>query len=224
MSLERYQRSFLFNRIPILHPAIFYDDCEGTFAYIVTADGADFYASYSTANPLVGTNCLHLKTRSTGPQINDEVMITKRLWLPPTQSGRIQLAITPQDNVNDIRIWTSLLWYDGVNLHTAQFSLNGQTKGLYYRDAALNWILVFPNVYRTQALTWTYLDFYVHFLSERYGYVACNNQVADLADIPVLSSPDATPPHLQLNLIVTTLTAARGGAAFDQILLTSETP
>lgn len=224
MSLERYQRSFVFNRVPIIWPIVFADDCEGTIGYETSGTGADWSVSYGTTRPFQGNHNLELKTRVTAPAIGDLVRAQLKLWLPPTQFGRIQFAFRPYLNGALQYIYLSLLWYNGVRLNSAEIRLDTANETVAYRNAAGAWINIPDFTFNNHAWTWSFFDFYADFINNTYSYFTLNNRTVDLAGTPVLTVGDLTPPQLELGLAVETQAASQVGTNFAQILLTPESP
>ncbi|MBA7618454.1 hypothetical protein ES703_25780 [subsurface metagenome] len=223
MPQERYLRAFAFNQIPILHPALLYDDCDGTFNWVASGDGADWVAQYDTSVPYVGTNGLLLRTRATAPAANDNVSVVKRLWLPPNHLGRVQLVVRPVTHNQDLFIQVALLWFDGVHLHTAQIRIDTNARIIRYRNAAGTWTTIFTDALESAVGAWNHLDFYADFAHQLYGYLTFNHETVDLTGVRVLTGMDATQIHLELVLWLEISGVVQGGCAFDQILLTSET-
>lgn len=223
MPQERYLRAFAFNQIPVLHPALLYDDCDGTFNWVPSGDGADWVAQYDTGVPYVGTNGLLLRTRATGPAATDHVTVLKRLWLPPNHLGRVQIVQRPVTHNQDLFIQVALLWFDGVNLHSAQIRMDTATRAVLYRNAGGTWTPLFANAFESAVGAWNHLDFYCDFAHHVYGYVTFNHNTVDLSGVPVLTGVDPTQIHLELVLWLEIQGVVQGGCAFDQILVTSET-
>lgn len=223
MPQERYLRTFQFNSVPTMHPIMFYDDCSGTFMWISSGTGADWVAQYDTSVPYVGTHGLLMRTRATGPAIGDDTTVNKRLWLPPNHLGRIQLVVRPISHNQDLYIMVALLWFDGVELHTAQMRIDTATRVLQYRNAAGAWTTIFTNALDHSVGPWNHLDFFANFTTHRYGYLTFNHQIADLSLIPVFTAFNVTQIHLELVLWLEIQGNVQGSCAFDQIQLTSET-
>lgn len=223
MPQERYLRAFAFNQVPILHPVLLYDDCAGTFNWVPSGDGADWVAEYSTGVPYVGTNGLLLRTRVTAPAATDHVTVLKRLWLPPNHLGRVQLVVRPVTHNQDLFIQAALLWFDGVNLHSAQIQMDTATRVVQYRNSLGGWTPIFTNAFESAVGAWNHLDFYADFEHQVYGYLTFNHQTVDLTGIPVLTAIDPTQIHLELVLWLEIQGVVQGGCAFDHIILTSET-
>jgi len=223
MPQERYLRAFAFNQIPILHPALLHVDCEGTWNWSSTGTGADWVAQYDTSCPFVGLHGILLRTRATAPAIGDHVTPLTRLWLPPNHLGRLQLVVRPVTHNQDLFITMALLWFDGVNLHSAQIRMDTATRAVLFRNAAGTWTPLFANAFEHTVGAWNHLDFYADFSNHVYGYVTFNHNTVDLSGVPVLTGLDPTQIHLELVLWLEIQGAVQGGCAFDQILLTSET-
>lgn len=63
----------IFSLYPILHPALFYDNAEGTFQWTVTGTAGEYKASYETSGALVGLKGLVMHTKTDTPAGGDYV-------------------------------------------------------------------------------------------------------------------------------------------------------
>jgi len=222
MSQEKYNKVFPFGHVPILYPALFYDDCEGNYSWITTGTGTDYAANYATQNVFVGKQVISLKTRATTPTINDTITIQKTFGAVPTQLVRIQLlyrrASQPPTHSFELRFD----WYDGENLWCVNIRLDGASEHVdYWRADHLfhtipNWRFD-PSWY-----TWNRIDLSVDLLKHLYRRLAINHQVTDLNAEIELSEPDTKPAALALSLNLRTLENIQAWALVDQVLVTPE--
>lgn len=221
---ERYRRVHLFNRIPILYPAIFYDDCSGTYRYQNTGDGADFSSEYLTSAAFIGTNGIQMRTRTTNPAADDYVTLSKTLHLPPSKLIRLQLsAMNPLTSPN-LHLIASLHWYDGTNVYMCRIRLTMADEKVYYcsgwapvyTDTGLHWY--------HEAYAWNRLDISANINEGKFHRLTVNEQTLDMSAISLPSTASGLTPHLMFQVSVITAANARATAYFDQFLLTGENP
>jgi hypothetical protein len=222
MSQERIQRAHVLGTTPIMHPTIFYDNCDGTFDYVVTGTGADFAAAYVTTYALSNLKSLLAQTKLTTPAVADYVDVAKNLWLPPTKLVRLQLAFRLISASTGITIQWGIKWYDGVNVNTAHLRVDRSTLLTQYYNAAGSWTTITGPTCPPDPYTWSYYDLVADFTKNEYVRMTASHVPVSLAGTPVNSSAGATRPKCILGLIVTAGAAVRAECAFSQILLTGE--
>lgn len=228
MPQEHYQRVHGFTTIPVIHPALFFDDSSGTFTWQAEGDGADWTAEYDPLAAHVQLNGILLKTRETTPTTNDHVVIYRRLWLPPRGVLRLQyVACLPTTGPN-AALDLTLIWNDGVNAHDAGIRLRATSPSIYYIrgwDApGFDWGSL-PTFSRGEIdHSWVKIDLSVNLDTNFHHRVQVNEQVLDGRTLAISTHPPALEKHMHLAFDLSTPTAAQATAYVDQILLTQETP
>jgi len=228
MSQEHYQRTLPFSRVPILHPAIFYDNASGTFNWLQSGDGVDFTADYHADAAFVDTNGIRLITKSTTPAENDLVTINRILWMPPINRLRFQACFHfPTYAINcRLKFWVET--YDGLTLHATGIAANPQNGVVYYISAlpagAPTWS-VLPGVTIPMAdAIWSKLDFSTDFATDYNHLLHLNSTVLDVSAVAVPTFGSPAQRRLTLFIQLQTLQIAQATAYVDQVLLTPENP
>lgn len=212
------------SHVPILFPAIFYDDCAGTFNYQDSGDGADYAAAYNSAYAYVGEKGIQLRTRTTTPASGDVVSITKSIPLPPTQLLRVQLNFATLVTTRQPNIYVALLYYDGSSVNAPELAFTPADSKVYYAASFRSDYTDTGLTYNPVQNNWNHLDFSVNLSAGKYHNLTVNNGIADLSTISVPTSADATAAILKLFLEIETRTASYYYAGLDQILVTTENP
>lgn len=221
---ERRQIVLPQSHVPMIYPAIFYDDGETTFRYTITGTGAGYVAEYLDLAAFIGALGLHLKTRAAGAAVDDFVTISKILYLPPSQLIRLQLICMTTHAAAQIRVIASLHWYDGTNVHMARIRLTSSDDHVYYcngwaptyADTGLHW--------NKTGWAYNHLDFSANINKGSFHHIRVNEQHLDASGIVLPATPSGLVPHLVFELSVITDIASYGACYFDQILLTPDNP
>lgn len=221
--IEHYQRSLNISRVNIIHPVLFYDDCDGSLLWTASGDGADYAVAYDATQPHVGTNSLKLSTRATTPANGDFAQADKRLWLPPTRYARLQLCYRPYSIGHAHTFRVILLWYNGTVLATAELRFTTTAESVSYYNSAAGLTAIDSWKFCAASTMWNHIDMSVDFEKLTYSRIAVNQQVTDLSAQSLFTAADATTPHLRIYLHLVTLSANQVHIFLDQILLTPET-
>jgi len=221
---EKYKIITPISRVPVCHPAIFFDDCNGTFNYAAAGDGADWTAEYNTEAAHSGLKGIRLSTKTTTPTSSDVVSISKLLWLPPTQMFTLDLLFKNIIEAEYFDITMGCTWYDGTNANIAllHFTSSDRTVGYYSGPAAYTDIpeLKFCPTWKV----WNHLRASVNLQRQAWQFIEVNNNVADGRNFTIPQGVDATVAHLLLWIVVATSTAAIASIDFDHILLMPGNP
>jgi len=228
MPQEHYQRAHAFSTIPIIHPALFFDDSSGTFNWIPCAEGDDYTAEYDPVAAFVQLNGILLKTKLTTPAINDYVQIERHLWLPPLGILRLQVMFCLLSYRPYQKIELILIWYDKLSQHAAGLQLMGHTDAVGYLTgySVPNFsYTTIPYLRLTHGSNlWNKVDLSVNPLTDTYHRIQVNERVLDGSPYPIFVEATAVPQELMLLIKTTTLEAVQATAYIDQILLTQEAP
>lgn len=228
MPQDQYQRSFPFCRVPIIHPTIFCDDCNGTWNWTVTHFGASHTAEYDPTAALVGLNGILLETDPTAPSINDFVGITRTLWLPPNEQLRLQVAFNTLADSPDANLAMLIHWFTGVTHYLGGIQLRTGNAAVYYASAivagTITWTLLAGFDYQTVANAWNRLDFSADLRSRQYHRINVNEQIIPVGELLFPHEADGAGKALQILILLQTLEEAQAIAYIDQVLLTPENP
>jgi len=221
---EKYKIITPISRVPVCHPAIFYDDCNGTFNYDPAGDGADWTAEYNTQAAHSGLKGIRLATKSTSPTSGDVVSIAKHLWLPPTQMFTLEFLFANSGQLEYFDITAGCTWYDGTHDNVALIRLQSSTGRLlrYAGNTSYDYsdVLTFCKT----AGVWNHLRMSVNLNLQSYQYIELNNNVEDSRQFAIPQGLDATIAHLMLWLLVATNTSTLASIDFDHILLMPGNP
>lgn len=220
---ERHSLTLPMSRVPILWPAQFYDDCEGTFSWTPAGAGADFDAEYTLDHTLVGLHSLLLRTKLTAPTLGDDVSILKNLWLTPLSVLNLQFAFNPTTGGTK-QLVASLYWYDGTNVITATLRFGGPPAIVEYLNSLGGFTQIPGVTWKMASDYWNYCSMLLDIDALAWLPGVVNNQIIQ-TDTPALpSGVDPTTPYLMLYFSVTAGANARAGFWLDQILLKALNP
>lgn len=228
MSQEHYQRAHGFSAIPVIHPALFFDDCSGTFTYVSAGTGADYVAEYDPLAAHVQTNGILLKTRETTPADADEVAIYRRLWLPPRGVLRLQLMFSLLSYAPTRYLDIVLTWNNNDVAHDAGLRVKGSNGICYYitgyAAGEFTWTAI-PN-WKAGIIdhAWNKIDLSVNLDTDFHHKIQLNEHVLDGRDIPVHTHDLVMEKHMHLYMRLRSGAAVQVTAYLDQILLTQESP
>lgn len=228
MPEENYRRVHPFCRIPVIHPALLFDDCESTFIWRSFGTGADFVAEHDPSAAHVQTNGILLQTKATDPAENDKVTIYRTLWLPPQKLLRLQVCFNTIAAEPSARLHTILVWYDGADKHYSGLRFNtadGSVEYLSGYDAGgAIWTAFTDWEYVYEGEGWNKLDLSVNIDTLMYHLIHVNEHVLDGSAIPLSPYEAVVSKYLHLEFVLETLAATQAEAWIDQVLLTPENP
>lgn len=221
---DRHRRTFAFNKPVVLWPIIFHDDCEGTFLWRSDGTGADWTGDYDATIAFVGSHSLRLQTKTTDPAIDDYVKLTKNLWAPPHKRVTLTLCFFRQTGTNS-DIFAMLYWYDGTNAHCAAIKFLTAGAAVQYLDSGAIYQTIPGWKWNTGVVhSWNFLSYSLNLVKNQYAEVTVNHQTMSLAGTSYALSENATPPYLELHLMLETKAANQAGCRMDQILFRGDNP
>jgi len=228
MPEQHYTRVHPFCRIPVIHPALLFDDCESTFIWRAFGTGDDWTAEHDPSAAHVQTNGILLKTRATTPTIDDSVTIYRTLWLPPQKLLRLQVCFNTIAADPSARLHVIIVWYDGELKHYSGLrftTADGSVEYLSDYDATGPIWTALPDwEYVYEGKGWNKLDLSVNIAALIYHIVHVNEHVIDGSAVPLSPYAAAVSKYLHLEFVLQTLVATQAVAYLDQVLLTPENP
>lgn len=228
MPEEHYTRVHPFCRIPVIHPALLFDDCESTFLWRSFGTGDDWTAEHDPTAAHVQTNGVLLKTRETDPAENDSVTIYRTLWLPPQKILRIQACFNTIATTPSARLHVIIVWYDGALKHYSGLRFNTADGSVEYLSAydagGAIWTAFTDWEYVYEGEGWNKLDLSVNIANLRYHLVHVNEHVLHASAIPLSPWTAVVSKYLHIEFVLETLAATQAVAYLDQVLLTPENP
>jgi len=228
MSEEHYKRTHPLCRIPIIHPAVLFDDCESSFLWTAAGTGADYVAEHDPAAAYVQTNGIILQTKLTTPAANDVVTLNRVLWLPPQMLVRLQFVFAfPSTAIScQLRVW--LNWYSPAIQYAAGFAANPQLGTVYRVNGFVGveptWLLADDLTIPLIDKAWNKFDLSLNWQTALHHLLHFNNTVLDLSDLAITQQDGIGPSFMSLHVELETLQIAQATAYLDQILLTSDNP
>lgn len=212
------------SHVPVIYPALFYDDGNGADNWITSADGADFDASYQSVAAYVGAKGLRLATRATGPTTGDVVTVSHYIPSTPNNLLRVRVHFCQRDATPDGFFYVFPYWFDGTNFYAPEICFDTSDQKVYYattlRAGYVDSGLEFSEI----NLSWTLLDFSIDLNTHTYKTLRVNNRIVDLSAIPIAANANATKPSIRLYIEVATAANAQIAYYVDQILVTAENP
>jgi len=228
MAEENYSRVHPFCRIPVIHPALLFDDCESTFLWNTDGTGTDWTAEHDPTAAHVQTNGILLKTKSTTPAANDKVLIDRKLWLPPQKLLRLQLVFAHPVVANAAHLRFVLHWYEGETHYVSGLRSQPDLGEVAYASGIVGieptWTVMPEPTLPISDGVWNKLDFSVNWQTARHHLLHLNEHAQDVSAIAIASVGAVTATVLQLYIELETLINAQAVAYIDQVLLTPENP
>jgi len=217
----------VYPQLPMIFPAIFHDDCEGTEPYSVTGTGTGWEAKYAPAAAYVGLNGLDVETRETGAAGSD--FCRADLLMPanikPIIRFQCLLARKPLTSTN-FRTNIMLTADDATTLYLAQIQLTWQTPSIaYLKKTNGTWDITVIDTWHPnyQDKGWNHLQFAINVATGCWHEIIMNGLRLSIPTAPL--SPGATQtyaPYLKLRLETWALAPTQSSTIYDQILVTAE--
>jgi len=217
----------IFSLKPILLPAIFYDDCEGTPPYIVTGTGDGYQASYVTEAAFVGLHGLKIQTRETGAAGSDNAAAT--IHLPANELPIIRLqALFARPETTSTNYYTEfrLRADDETSYFIAQVRIGWQAPSIEYHkkiNAGWSYTAITGWYLEPAHHAWNHLQLAINVATGCYLEIKLNGKTHSIPTEPL--EPGATQtrgPLLDFQLKTTAIAALQSTTPFAQILVTAE--
>ena len=211
---------------PLIWPGLFY--WKGDPQHHMAQDGDGDYSigiEQDEGHALAGHRNIQMTTRETTPTSSDKVWLTKSLALPATAFLRLQLAFgCPYTNT--ARSYEFYLdHYDGTYLYTAQWRC---TTGApldpicQYKHPTTGWTVITGWTWLADDLHWNTIDICANIAEHKNHALTINHQSTDLSHQAFGAAASTENPHLQLQIWLKNLEAAKHTLYLDHILLTPE--
>lgn len=221
---DRHRRTLLFNRCPILHPVLFYDDAEGTFHYVAAGDGADYITEYSNEQAVIGNKSLKLSTRLTDAAIADQVSAAKSIWLSPHKVLNLTACFCRGNDVTSTLDFL-LTWDDGAQIHAAGIRFDRTLYRASYISSGGTWSPLADGLFNADSTpVWNKVRLSIDLSIDQYISAVVNHQILDLTGTAFAVSTPAVLQKLELTFVVTTAQAQVATWYIDEILLRGDNP
>lgn len=194
------------------------DDCEGTLGWTISGTGGDFAGAYATAAAWVGTNGLHLATKTTNPAQYDIVEAARVLeW---QESGLVVFRLRfASPDVSDVRKITVKLGKDlEDDVYWAEVDFLPQSNEVKYRSGAAAWVDTGIDPGGVADLQWGTCEIVVDLTALKWVSLRMFGQYVDMSDIAMWEyaasgSVKAVLPHV----VVDANAGAVAEGYFDQM-------
>ncbi len=217
----------VYPQLPMIFPAIFHDNCEGTRPYTVTGTGTGWEARYENAAAYVGLNGLDVETKDATPASSD--FCRADLLMPanilPIIRFQCLLARKPATSTN-FKTNIMLTADDATTLYLAQIQFDWQTPSIaYLKKSNGTWDITVIGTWQPnyQDKGWNHVQLAINVLTGCYHEIIMNGL---RLSIPTeLLSPGITQsyaPYLKLRLETWAVANAQASTIYDQILVTAE--
>lgn len=221
---EKYKIITPISHVPVVHPAIFWDNGDCTFNYDSGGDGADWSAAYNTAAAHSCLNGIRLSTRATGPTVADSVWIMKYLWLPPTYLFTLEFLFKNITFATNRLFYAGVRWYDGTNVYAVLLRFDSSSGNVHYFAGGVTYTILTGIAFCSTADTWNHVRLSARIHQALFEYITVNNNVYDARAIPIPANANAAAAHLELYFAVETGANAVRTTDLDHILLMPGNP
>jgi len=228
MPQDQYQRTFPFSRVPIMHPALLYDDGEGTWKWKRTIFGAGPTYEYDPVAALVGLNGIQLQTGGTQPAANDLISIYRQIWLPAEEQVRLQVCFNLVAAAPEMELAILLHWFTSVNHYLGGLKFNSNAASVSYASSvaagSISWTQIAGWLCQNSDDCWNRADMAINLRTLAYQRLNVNEHVMDGAALPFPSEASGLGKYLEVHFLLQTLAAAQATVYLDQVLVTPENP
>lgn len=228
MPIEHYQRTYPLCTVPLMHPVLLYDDCNGTWNWDTTVFGTNPTYEYDPIAALVGLNGILLKTPATEPTELQFAGFSRDIWLPPLEQVRLQvcfnlLADSPAHQLDMI-----LHWFTGVRHYLGGIRVLSASGVIKYASSVaagtITWTTIPDWLAQNADNSWNKLDFSIDLNLLRYHRINVNEYVMDGADLTFPAEDSDLGKYLEPLFMLQTLEANQATVYLDQVLITPENP
>jgi len=228
MPQDQYQRTFPFSRVPIMHPALLYDDGDGTWKWKRTIFGADPTYEYDPVAALVGLNGIHLQTGATQPAANDLISIYRQIWLPAEEQVRLEACFNLVAAAPERELAIVLHWFTSVNHYVGGLKFNSNSAIVSYASSvaagSISWTQIPDWLCQNSDDCWNRADIAINIRRLAYQRLNVNEHVMDGAALPFPSEASGLGKYLEVHFLLQTLADAQATVYLDQVLVTPENP
>lgn len=212
-----------YNPEPIIYPIIFYDPCGQTFNWLVTADGADFVAKYEPFAAFVGNKGMHLKTRTTTPAADDEVVCQYRPGRCVETLAKLTVMFRCTEGPSPSLIDIKLGYCEIGTLHYGHIEAQFQAHDLGYfsKDNGVNtWHSIGCTRFRSDAELWHIASISIDMATSKYRSIRINDYELAIPTANLAEENMVKPKSMFIELKLRALDAVTHEVYFDQLLVT----
>jgi len=228
MPQDQYQRTFPLSHVPAIHPALLYDDCNGTFLWKQALFGAEMTAEYDPSAALVGLNGILLKTDGISPATNEFADIYRDIWLPAEERVRMQACFNLQADSPQIAFAVILHWYTGLTHYVGGLQVNSASGIVQYASSiaagTISWTQIAGWLCQNSDDSWNRADISINLRTLAYHRLNLNEHVIDGADLPFPSEASGLGKYMEPYFHLQTLEDNQAVVFIDQVLVTPENP
>lgn len=221
---EKYKIVTPISHVPVIHPAIFYDNGACTFNYEADGDGDDWAASYHLSYAHSCLKGILLQTKATDPTIGDAVYIRKYVWLPPTKLMTLDFLFSNLGTATRYIFSFALHWYDGTSRNAAIIRCHQAGSAVARWTDGVNYTQVDSMVFNREVRHWNHAQLSVRLDTPAFHFLTVNHQVADLRTVALPTTPSGVAPHVEIYFSLETAANAAAAGAIDHVLLMPGNP
>lgn len=228
MPIEHYQRGYPLCRVPVMHPVLLHDDCDGTWKWKTTFFGAEMTGEYDPVAALVGLNGILLKTDGESPAENEFAGIYRDLWLPPLEQVRLQVCFNLLADSPAHRLDLILHWFTGADHYLGGIRVLSANGVIKYASSIIAGTVQYTTIPGWLAQnaddSWNKLDLAIDLNRLAYHRISVNEYVMDGAGLTFPSEDSVLGKYLQPVFMLQTLENNQATVYLDQVLITPENP
>lgn len=228
MPQDQYQRTFPFSRVPIMHPVLLYDDCNGTWNWKRTIFGTDPTYEYDPSAALVGLNGILLETGATEAAANNLISIYRQIWLPAEERVRLQACFNLVAAAPAAELAIVLHWFTTVTHYLGGLKFNSNSGIVSYASSVaagtISWTQIAGWLCQNSDDCWNRADISINLRTLAYHRLNVNEHVIDGTDLAFPSEDSVLGKYLEIHFLLQTLADAQATVFIDQVLVTAENP
>lgn len=218
---KEYTRSFTtVGLVPLLGSVILHDNFENLTRFIKTGTGGDDIFELDPSISYNGSQSLNMKTRVTGASTSDYISTKILTHLLPSKRLTFSIRFLSPDFTKIQQFYFYFLFYDGVNINSAEIIFFPNTPIFQYRgdDNALHNI---PNSgFNLIDDAWHALTLEIDFLNSKYISFSVDHLFFNLSDLSLHTGTDATLMHLSTEIYLNTVGNAPAQVRLDELSFT----
>lgn len=198
---------------------LYYDDFEGLLGFSAAGDGSDYVVEHDNTVAFMGSQSLHLKTRTTGAADDDEVSATREMCISPHGIFLWRCYFMCPD-VSDCKgLRFELNVYDGTANRQGYIYLYPSSGEVCYLNSAGGVTELTDMAHALVDNAWNLFQFKLNFKKYRYNSVSLNNLHHDFDDIKLRNAGASTSLYAGATVKLIATSAAPAEAYIDNLII-----